>query len=116
MILQNTVINSVPSTFYKRKHSFWHTKLILAFTALLVLSGAETSHADKPLSVEDYFANYPQDKPKPFFLVESSINEPIPVAVFYGYQDNEKFCNELLEMYMARYPLSRHNCIPAKNK
>ena len=79
---------------------------ILFLTGIAVLI-PNLNYAARNMTVEDYFTKSRAGKSPAYFLVEKSISEPIRVAVFYGYENNEKLCNELVELYMERYPLSR---------
>lgn len=48
-----------------------------------------------------------------YFLVKTGFAGRERVAVIFGFVDDGKFCREVAEAQMARYPTDRYTCEPA---
>jgi hypothetical protein len=92
-------------------------RAILIFVIAIIpmfLSACEESYTDQFKKFEARVAANRLGSSADHWVVKrNALGEWEKVALVFGFADDRRFCGEVVELYMRRYPSDRYMCLPA---
>lgn len=90
-----------------------HNRVAVVAAVSLALAGCAMSLEQQHGLVSTFFSWVKVGSGRDYFLVKTGFAGRERVAVIFGFVDDAKFCREIAEAQMARYPTDRYFCEPA---
>lgn len=88
--------------------------VILVFLFATLLFACEESYTDQFKKFEARVAANRLGSSADYWVVKhNALGQWEKVALVFGFMDDRKFCGEVIELYMRRYPSDRYMCLPA---
>lgn len=97
----------LPCTFRSRH------RVAAVVVASIALAGCAMSLERQHGLVGAFFSWVQVGSGRDYYLVKTGLAGRERVAVIFGFLDDAKFCREVAEAQMARYPNDRYSCEPA---
>jgi hypothetical protein len=80
----------------------------------MFLWACEETYTDQFKKFETRVANNRLGASADYWLVKrNALGEWEKVALVFGFMDDRRFCDELIDLYVRRYPSERYRCQPA---
>jgi len=78
-------------------------KAMVSLVAVFALTGCKEDAQTRSAEFQKYLKAHQISERGDYLLVRYTFGVPDPVALSFGYVDNYAFCEEIREMYTARY-------------
>lgn len=88
--------------------------LVASLIALGPFAGCSDDYDSQLNRLTKYMHKNQIGSGRDMWLAKTAFNgEEDRIALVFGFADDNRFCREIAELYMSRYPRAKYHCVPA---